>query len=671
MSSTNHTTPENSKPDNNTHIYNNITFNKEYTLHKKTDIGPCMDVKGYNGHIYAIQRDNGGRMYVLSENLDVLFTFDGIGNARQIEIKNGIAAISARENGLWLIDVSKAQPKLLCHYRTIEFATGITMYKNLVLVSCRQYGVEIVDISNPKRPQYAGIIRIGEVQSACVYKDVLYAGVWGSMKVVAVDISDISNPKTITELPLTGRGDGVVVQNGILYASTGQHKRNIQNYIDENDPMFGMGNGIEIYDVSNTYAPKHIMWDFFGKAYSMSYDMWKPMICGDVLICNNSILGIYCYDTKSMKKLFRILPPYKEGKPDAVTGTDVYNSKLYVTTAFSGLYVFDEINFDDSYRYDADTVVNTKIPSFISSSSGDAKLTQVYKGSFPVISVCQIKNTDFIALACGESGIHILNAKTLKFVTCYSDNDFCYDIKGYENLICGAFGESGIKIFDFNGEKLTHICTKSFENSVQQISLSKKGNFAVITCGGSNIKLIDLQNPSKPEAINEYTGKAGLLYGENFLSHSANNADISLFWHRIGLIYTNPEKRDFEFHNTSYPIKNGIIGYCPGNGCDIYENNILYQQNNGYVILSENKYIDDLTEYRCTNNINGKLCVVNKYLIATERAEGEITVTDISDIQNPVSHSHIYTNASPSMATNTSGGILLAGRYGGLLKLTF
>ena len=112
MSSTNHTTPENSKPDNNTHIYNNITFNKEYTLHKKTDIGPCMDVKGYNGHIYAIQRDNGGRMYVLSENLDVLFTFDGIGNARQIEIKNGIAAISARENGLWLIDVSKTSMPL-------------------------------------------------------------------------------------------------------------------------------------------------------------------------------------------------------------------------------------------------------------------------------------------------------------------------------------------------------------------------------------------------------------------------------------------------------------------------------------------------------------------------------------------------------------------------------
>ena len=103
---------------------------KEFILSKKAKIGPCMDVRSYCGRIYAIQRQGTGRLCVLSQNLEILCFYDGIGNARQIEIKDGIAYVTAREDGLWIFDVRNEKPMLLSHYVTVEFATGITLYRN-------------------------------------------------------------------------------------------------------------------------------------------------------------------------------------------------------------------------------------------------------------------------------------------------------------------------------------------------------------------------------------------------------------------------------------------------------------------------------------------------------------------------------------------------------------
>ena len=215
-------------------------------LNNGAGIGACMDVKAHNGKLYAIQKacdSHRGRLTVVDSHLEVISYYEGIGNARQIEIINNVAYITAREDGLWIFDISGNVPKLLCQYRTVEFATGVALCGNLAFISCRQYGVEIIDIADPKKPKHIGIIRVGEVQSATVDNGILYCGVWGEMKVVVVDISTPAEPRVLSEIPLQGRGDGVCVLNGILYAATGQHARGIINVVDENDPAFSLGTG--------------------------------------------------------------------------------------------------------------------------------------------------------------------------------------------------------------------------------------------------------------------------------------------------------------------------------------------------------------------------------------------------------------------------------------------
>ena len=242
---------------------------------EQADIGACMDVKAHNGRVYAIQRSSqflGGRLCVLSDDLALIGEFRGIGNARQIEIIGDVAVITARENGLWLFDISLTEPRLLCHYQTVEYATGVALYGNLALVSCRQYGIQILDISDPTAPVHISIVRIGEIQSATVSDGILYGGAWGEMKVVAVDIHDPAKPKVLSEVQLQGRGDGVCVRDGILYAATGQHARGIKNTVDHDDPMFGMGNGVESFDMRDPTNPIPLSAAHFEKGYFVSIE---------------------------------------------------------------------------------------------------------------------------------------------------------------------------------------------------------------------------------------------------------------------------------------------------------------------------------------------------------------------------------------------------------------
>lgn len=79
---------------------------KQYTLINKL-LGPCNDVKTDGNRLFAIQTTAGypgGRLCVLDAKGNLLGQYIGIGTARQIEIKDGIAVVSARSDCLWIFD---------------------------------------------------------------------------------------------------------------------------------------------------------------------------------------------------------------------------------------------------------------------------------------------------------------------------------------------------------------------------------------------------------------------------------------------------------------------------------------------------------------------------------------------------------------------------------------
>ena len=68
---------------------------KNFTLTNKI-LGPCMDVKTDGTRLFAIQRHDqypGGRLCVMDKDGNILGEYVGLGEARQIEIKNNIAVI--------------------------------------------------------------------------------------------------------------------------------------------------------------------------------------------------------------------------------------------------------------------------------------------------------------------------------------------------------------------------------------------------------------------------------------------------------------------------------------------------------------------------------------------------------------------------------------------------
>lgn len=641
---------------------------ENFILTKKAGIGACMDVSSAHKRVYAIQntaKQRGGRLCVLSPDGTLLSEYRGIGNARQIGISGNLAVISAREDGIRIFDIAGEKPVLLSHFQTVEYATGVTLYANFALISCRQYGVEIIDLSDPRVPRHIGLIRIGEVQSACVYNGYLYGGIWGEMQVAVVDIRDISSPRLVTRIPLEGRGDGVVVRDGILFAVTGQHARGIRNVCDENDEKYGMGNGVQAFDVSDPEHPTPLGSVHCEKRYAVQFDTWKPYLCGDMLLFSLSTLGVYAY--RKDGPLFHLALPDVNGEYDAATGLAVCDGRLFVAGGRSDLYVFDQYPFRDTYRYDIAGQLPAAPERFRCTSSGAATLLQRFvPDDAPVLDMCD--GGEFYALACGGGGLRLVAQNDFREIANVRTEGFCCDVKYANGRIFAAESDGGLAIYDTSLRLLSR--TKA-PAPVLQIMLSADARFAVCGCDTKEVLLLDVGDAAAPVLVSERNAAKGPLYGGNFASHTLRDGTMLMFWHRDGLVYTNPSAGDKEFHCLFFGKHNGFMGLGPENGCDTDGEHIFYNLGGGYVLLpmKENIFADDLPLYKSDAPIRGKLTICGGLLVSAERAKGLVGVTDISTLTKPRAVCTISTNASPGKAVAAGQRIFLPAGYGGLLEL--
>ncbi len=645
---------------------------KHYTVKEKSILSGCMDVENYNSLIYAIQKPSqfkGGRLCVLDENLNILETVDGIGNARQIEILNGIAVITARSNGIWIFDVNNVKPKLLANYQTVELATGVSMYANLVFVSCRQYGVEIVDITNPQKPEFKGLIRVGEVQSTCVYNNVLYCGLWGDMAVKAVDITDINNPKELFKVDLIGRGDGVIVKDNYLYALSGQHGRNIKNYADKNDADFGMGNGINIFDISDIKNPQKVFEQNFGKGYSIEFDMWEPVLCGDMVVCGDSIMGIHAYDSKSFDDLFNINFAEFDGVPDAVTGLTATKNALYVATSIGGIYKFEIENIGERYIHNTDKKIDVLKSNVKYSADKKIKIKSIYNTNAPVIAVSE--NDNYFILACGKEGIHIVSKETGECVFKAKKDGFCCDVKAHGQFVYGAFSRGGMWVFELSETGLNEVCNFTKKKDIQQLCLSKNGKYLACCLESTEVIMLDITDNNNVTEIFSRKAAQGPLYGENFTTNLLDDGTMLMFWHRDGLVYSNPENNDRDFKDIFYKKRNGFMGFGPENGCDTDGKNIFFNLNGGYVLLpfDDKTDVDDLKRYKTPVSLDGKFTVKNNIIIAAERSKGIIIITDISCLEKPEHIAKIQISSICSKPIMIDNKIYIPAWYDGLIQL--
>ncbi len=630
-----------------------------FTLTKKV-LGPCMDVKNDGNHLFAIQRPDqypGGRLCVLDAEGNILGQYENIGTARQIEIKNGIAVVSARANNLWIFDIREPQPKLLSHYKTIEYAVGVALYANLALISCRQYGVEVIDLSDPANPKHIHTIQTGEVQSACVDNGILYGGIWGTMNVLVIDIRDLNEPKVIADIPLQGRGDGVIVKDNILYAVTGQHKRGLINSTDHSDPCFGIGNGVEMFDVSDPSDPKFLARREFGYGHSIGFDMWDVNIADDLLLCNDSVCGVHALDAKTFEPKFHL---GFDNETTAATGLTTFAGNLYVSSS-DGLYRFDG-DFANLYRSDTDMTLTGNSETFEVDSSN---LVQRFVCSSPILSV--VKADAYLALACANGGIRLLNNSFDEVAHCPTPS-MCCEIRYHNGLIYAALAENGLAVYRLSDHSL--LATYHFDEPLLQIDLSDSGHYLNCCCGEAYIALLDVSDLSNIRQLARRDRTEGNIYGSNYLSGRLSDGSMAMYWHRDGFFYINPDTGDFEYHNIYYSKKVEFLGYGPENGCDTDGERIFYNLNHNLIILpKQDCLVDDLPIYTVPDPIHGKLTYHNDKIYATERARGLVQAYDITDLDSIKTLKYIHTNASCEKPVLINDRVFIPGWYGGLLEL--
>ncbi len=265
-------------------------------------IGLTMDVACDGDLLYSI----GNRQLCIQSGartgrLQRISTLDGLGNVRQVAVSRGYAFVTSREDGLFIIDVRQpAQPRIACHYDTLELATGIAVSGNLLAVANRFAGIELIDITHPEKPRFLSAVRVGEAQSVVIHGRWLYAGTWSNRAVVIIDLRDPCAPQIVNTLALDGFGDGLAVHGTLLAAATGHHAAS-RTTPRPGDAAFGSGHGVSFFDISDPAHPLLLSTLKFPPFYRRGMDMWGVVLTQDHAYVNDTHNGFFLIDIRTIR----------------------------------------------------------------------------------------------------------------------------------------------------------------------------------------------------------------------------------------------------------------------------------------------------------------------------------------------------------------------------------
>ena len=313
--------------------------------------GSARQVRAVNAAAMAVDLE-GDRLYVaagtalsvfdVSRPLEpqLLGSFEGVDNRRQLVVRNGFAYLVSRETGLRIIDCTDPhRPRLRARFDSVEFATGIEVVGKTAFLSERINGVEVVDVSDPDAPAHVAIHKTAESQSCRYWNGYLYSGEWGAGEVSVFDLRDI---RKVGSVPLQGFGDGLDISNGHLYCSTGHDaKHNAKT----GDAAVGAGRGLDIFALDDPARPRHVGRVDFPRFKPRNDDYWTVRVSGRTVFCADSHNGLFAVDVgdpSAPRVVDRFCVPdaaHPTWPSAAVSSLAVGHGCLYVTVAQGGLFV--------------------------------------------------------------------------------------------------------------------------------------------------------------------------------------------------------------------------------------------------------------------------------------------------------------------------------------------
>ncbi|MDF2722998.1 MAG: repeat-containing protein [Paenibacillus sp.] len=704
-------------------------YGQTLTEVSRAGIGACINATMNGSFLYAIQNnerepsrlpeDQGeGCLYILSCEAPgqpaVVGKLQGLGNARQIAVQGNLALVTARDDGLFLIDVGDpASPRLLAHYNTIEHATGIAIYGTLALVTCRQYGVEIIDIANPQKPLHIATVRVGEAQSVDACDGFLYAGVWGGSEVVICDIRIPEQPKIVSRVELDGYGDGVFVRDGICYAATGHNSRGMKERSAE-DPHYGTGSGLEIYDVRDPHNPRLLSRLKLKERYYVHiFDMWSVQVAGRYAYLAHTFNGVFVIDVGNPERPefvahinFPIYPGdsnYRNvmstlgrGKAGVNTVMLPFDPEQVIHSPVGGLavgtdYIYAAGGYTDLHAVYAPGLAspvrqadqrgsattedgcgrsahssheNQPNKHAVTLNPFDIPGLQTYRPEGQVYAVAQAGR--IVYAACGAAGIHVVDLEERpQCLAVYATNGFATDIKQFGNLLFVAEGIGGLSIWNAARDRLQLISRYAAgKQSVRQVMLSDDGRYAVLHVGGLSIQIVHVADVTEPRLALTESFPPGLIYGRQICSGLAEGRYAGCFWHSKTINWYDLAGEE--------PIRMPWTQDCLvlSDGLTVTPHGVLATYKGGYIVFDPrfDGELDDLARYRIPGiKLSGKPTVSGDVLFVANRLYGDVAVLDISAVHEPKLLKTFKLAGNPDLITCSNGRVIIPAGYQGML----
>ncbi len=664
-------------------------------LSSENDVLPSMmDAISDGSYMYSVG-SNALMVYDISadpSNPIQIAQVDGLGNVRALTFvgnEENALAISARENGVWFVDISNpASPSILSHYDTFELATGIYGYGDYVAICSRYWGVELVDVTDISNPRFcSSVSNRKEYYDCCIEGHYLYVSAWAQKCVEVYDISDVCEPEFITTIALDGNGGGITVQNGILYVATGYNGQG--DTTDTFAPAYGTGNGMEIYDVSN---PENNEWlstsKIDGRYWISGYDHWKVCVSGEIAYFSSVSNGVYIFDISNPSAPIRmehISIEIPSGSPNYTALSNVYilpeggngAGREIITSVLpveGFLYIMG--NRDGTYVY-ADSEAKLEQMDIEDLEGGERESERIWTENYEVIQfesdtavyATASAEDGKIYVASGRSGIYVLDEKFNKQYE-YKTEGEVKDLILNGDYLYSAEGEAGFAVYSITASGLIEIgrCTADFQNvTFSTISLSGDGKHIIAQAGFSRICIIDVSNPSVPVIVD--IDSIGSMYSRNLCAGNvvtSSQGELTAVFGRGTINWY--DSRGSLYNSTA----NSLTG--ESDGAAALGNLVLALKDQGYVYYDPTKVEEDALDTLSVIKIEdvilrGKPVIKDDLMVVSYGYGHTIFLVDISDLDNPSLIESIEVIGNPDVAEITEDYILIPLRNEGLLML--
>ena len=387
------------------------------------------------------------------------------GRVRQITVCDKTLVVSARETGVWIFDVSDPKKmSLISRYDGIELSTGIDMAGDCIFVGERQTGVEFVDARDLSRPQHIRVIKTPESQTVFYQDGYLYSGEWASGQVTIFNAKDLSDIRLASTINLQGFGDGVWVTGDRLYASTGHHHKNHARKKQDGD-----GHGVEIWDISSPENPVFLSRVEFDVFYRSGADWWlvRPSGDGKTLYCGDVYNGLYVVDVTDERNpeiihRWEPLENTAEKKMNAVSCIALADGVVYVAVSGEGLYLMESSRAKPSVRFRGKSPIN--LDARYSYETPDDSHFNAWKPSDRGAVKGAVAYGDALFVGCGDAGLYVvrLDSSGKPFTAGHLDIPFA-----------GGVAVSGTRLYVSRGHMGLGVYQISDDLSLSEVALLK------------------------------------------------------------------------------------------------------------------------------------------------------------------------------------------------------